>query len=111
MTNFRQTNERTDAPAPAAGRTEFAVTGMTCGNCARHVAEAIQSVAGVRSATVHLGQNRASVRWGAGAGANPAAVIQAVVAAGFEASVLEPSCAGENHTETKLAGWQLTLWI
>jgi Cu+-exporting ATPase len=84
---------------------------MTCGNCARHVAEAIQSVAGVRSATVHLEQNRASVRWGAGAGANPAAVIQAVVAAGFEASVLEPSCAGENHTETKLAGWQLTLWI
>ena len=45
----------------------FAITGMTCANCARHVTEAIQSVPGVSSATVRLEANRASVRWAAGA--------------------------------------------
>ena len=34
--------------------TRFVVEGMTCNNCARHVAEAIQSVPGVRTAAVNL---------------------------------------------------------
>ena len=34
--------------------TGLLVKGMTCGNCARHVTEAIQGVSGVRSATVSL---------------------------------------------------------
>jgi len=32
------------AHAPRPAGTELAITGMTCGNCARHVAEAIQGV-------------------------------------------------------------------
>jgi hypothetical protein len=48
-------------PIPAA--TEFVVSGMTCGNCARHVTEAAQGVAGVRSATVDLDAGHAQVYW------------------------------------------------
>ena len=46
--------EQREAPTAPATGTELAITGMTCGNCARHVTEAIQSVPGVRSATVRL---------------------------------------------------------
>src|SRR5438046_1333303 len=45
--------------------TELAISGMTCGNCARHVTEALQSVPGVRSANVKLDKQQASVRWAA----------------------------------------------
>ena len=41
----------------------FAIQGMTCVNCARHVTEAIQGVARVESASVDLETRRASVRW------------------------------------------------
>src|SRR6266702_7914618 len=68
--------------------TEFAITGMTCANCARHVTEALQGVAGVRSAMVRLDAQQASVRWTAGAEQNIPAVIQAVKAAGYGASVI-----------------------
>jgi cation transport ATPase len=52
--------------------TELSVSGMTCGNCARHVTEAIQSVPGVHSATVSLDSHSASVRWAAEGSRNPA---------------------------------------
>ena len=94
------------APPP---RTELAITGMTCSNCARHVTEAIQSVPGVHSATVRLETNQASVRWAAGAEASVAAVIQAVEKEGYGASITEahaPEPSGHN-----LGGWQLNLWV
>src|ERR1041385_5973674 len=69
--------------------TELEVTGMTCSNCARHVTEAIQGVAGVRSATVNLEQNKAVVRWADGDGQAVADVIGAVREAGFEAREIE----------------------
>ena len=43
--------------------TRLMIDGMTCGNCARHVTEALQSVAGVGSATVNLDAHQATVRW------------------------------------------------
>ncbi len=89
--------------------TELAVTGMTCGNCARHVTEAIQSVAGVHSATVRLEANEATVRWAAGAEQNVAAVIHAVEEAGYGASVAEASAHGPG--EHKPGAWHLNLWV
>ena len=65
--------------------TELLVGGMTCGNCARHVTEAIQSVSGVRSASVSLENKKATVRWNPGTPVNNPAVIEAVKKAGYEA--------------------------
>ena len=100
--------QRTKETAPASG-TDLAVTGMTCGNCARHVTEAIQSVPGVRSAEVRLEANQATVRWAAGAEQNVPAVVRAVEEAGYGASVAEISA--QKPGEHKLGGWQLSLWV
>ena len=54
---------KTPSSPTTAARTELSVSGMTCGNCARHVVEAIQTIPGVYSATVDLANKRASVRW------------------------------------------------
>ena len=94
---------RTDAAA------ELAITGMTCGNCARHVTEALQGVGGVSSVSVRLEASRASVRWAAGAEQDMAALIHAVEEAGYGASLAEAP--GHEHTESKLSGWQLNLWV
>ena len=58
--------------------TVLTISGMTCGNCARHVSEAIQRVAGVQSAAVNLGADEARVRWQNGVEPAPEAVIRAV---------------------------------
>jgi Cu+-exporting ATPase len=101
--------EQRAAPTAPPPWTELAITGMTCANCARHVTDAIQSVPGVRTATVRLEANQASVRWAAGAEQNVAAVIHAVEEAGYGSSVAETSA--REPGEQKLAGWQLNLWV
>ena len=77
-------------PANAvAGKTvvsEFAVVGMNCNNCARQVTEAIQRVAGVANAVVRLEEGRATVRWRSGGEPNVERVVQAVKAAGYDAT-------------------------
>src|SRR3954467_5981535 len=87
-------------------KTELAVTGMTCGNCARHVTEAIQSVPGVRSAMVSLDARSATVRWDAGAEENAPALVQAIEKEGYGAKVMESHAHGHDHAEHQLAGWQ-----
>jgi copper chaperone CopZ len=52
-----------NAPINHVSVTELSVSGMTCKNCARHVAEAIQEVPAVDSVTVNLEAYQASVRW------------------------------------------------
>ncbi len=89
--------------------TELLVKGMTCQNCARHVTEAIQSVPGVRSASVILDVGRASVRWNPGASQNVPAIIEAVQKAGYEAREFQPDTSA--CCETKLASWQINLWL
>ena len=82
---------------------------MTCGNCARHVTEAIQSVPGVRSATVNLDSRSASVRWAPNGEPNINAVVEAIEKEGYGAKVIE---AGQHdHGEHALAGWHLNLVI
>src|SRR5690348_11863928 len=89
--------------------TELSVSGMTCGNCARHVTEAIQSVPGVHSATVSLDSHSASVRWAADGSRNAAAVVEAIEKEGYGAKIVE---AGERDAaHHALAGWHLNLVI
>jgi Cu+-exporting ATPase len=86
--------------------TELHVSGMTCNNCARHVTEAIQGVAGVQSAAVSLLQSGASVRWHSAETKNVSAVLAAVSKAGYEARVIVTGAPAtpENH-------WQWTLIV
>ena len=100
---------RRTQPQPSRRVTELFVTGMTCNNCARHVTDALQSVAGVRSATVNLEGGQALVSWEAGAAPVPEAAIRAVEAEGFGARVAEAqSC---DRCEHKMSGWQFNLWV
>jgi Cu+-exporting ATPase len=62
---------------------------MNCGNCVRHVTEALQEVSGVVSATVSLETNRATVRWTPGQAENASLLIQAVKGAGYHATPVE----------------------
>ncbi len=100
--------ERGSAPH-SAPVTELAVSGMTCGNCARHVTEALQSVPNVRSATVSLEAGHASVRWTPGASPDVAALERVVKEAGYEAS---PAAAhSSEHEHDHSGGWQINLWL
>jgi copper chaperone CopZ len=40
---------------------DFAITGMTCSNCARHVTTALSAIPGVTKATVSLDAQQATV--------------------------------------------------
>ena len=82
---------------------------MNCNNCARHVTEAIQGVAGVRSATVLLEAGRASVRWNSGAEQNVPAVIEAVQKAGYTAKEIQAGTS--SCCKPKPSSWQINLWL
>jgi P-type Cu+ transporter len=110
MTGMTET--RTEAERPPGRKTTgttsyLSIEGMTCNNCARHVSEALQGVAGVRSATVNLDAHQATLRWLPEAAPDEAAAIQAVEREGFSARPLgEKSDA--NHA---ISGWRLNLWV
>ena len=102
--------KRNAAPtAQPASATELSVTGMTCGNCARHVAEAIQSVPGVRSAMIRLEDKAATVRWDKDAKQDTGAVIRAVAEAGYGAEVMAD--APERRAGDRMGGWRLNLLV
>ncbi len=85
--------------------TELGVSGMTCNNCARHVTEAIQGVAGVQSASVSLQHSRAAVRWNSSEAENVPAILAAISQAGFEAKEISHEAANE----PKQNRWQWNL--
>src|SRR3569833_1081796 len=95
--------------SPHSAVTELSVSGMTCGNCARHVTEAIQSVPGVHSATVSLDSRSASVRWAADGSRNSAAVVEAIEKEGYNAKVVEAHA--HDTAQHALAGWHTNLII
>ncbi len=64
---------------------EFAVTGMHCGGCVNSVTRAISRVPGVKDVQVSLEKKAATVEYD-GAAVAPAAIVAAIVAAGFDAS-------------------------
>jgi copper chaperone CopZ len=61
----------------------FTVTGMTCGNCERHVRHAAEHVAGVASVEVDLAGGRATVSFDPQA-TTAAAIAAAITEAGYE---------------------------
>ncbi len=68
------------------GRTEtmeLAVSGMTCGNCVGHVADALRGVPGVKRADVDLDGGAATVV--VKPGTDRAALVAAVAEAGYAA--------------------------
>ena len=64
---------------------EFSVGGMHCGGCVKSVTGAILRLPGVRTVDVSLERKAATVYYD-GATTNPAAIVAAIEAAGFEAA-------------------------
>jgi Cu+-exporting ATPase len=89
----------------------FRVTGMTCGNCARHVTQAIQSVPGVAGAVVELEAGQATVRWAAGAKLDVDAVVSAVEAQGFGAKPVALDAGAQAHDGGRMSGWRTNLMV
>jgi Cu+-exporting ATPase len=81
-------------PAPIDS-IDIPIQGMTCASCVGRVEKAIRSVEGVAAANVNLATERAHVEF-APSEANPAAVADAIRAAGYEPS--------ENSIELKIDG-------
>ena len=97
-----------NAETSIAPPTELAVTGMTCGNCARAVTGVIQNVTGVASVSVSLEQERATVRWSSSAQPDLPALLDALNRAGYGSSIIEP---GASAPTTKLGGWAVNLFL
>jgi Cu+-exporting ATPase len=91
--------------------TELRVTGMTCNNCARHVTEAIQGVAGVQSASVNLRNASASVRWNSADAKNISAILAAISNAGYEAKEVSPHKTGGLESSQSRWQWNLILGL
>jgi Cu+-exporting ATPase len=85
--------------APAMETLTLPVLGMTCASCQHHVEEALRSTAGVQSAHVDLIANRASVVFDPAVAA-PAAMIEAIRAAGYDA-VLPRTDASSSQASSK----------
>ena len=66
-------------------RKEFTVEGMSCGGCVQSVTRAIARLPGVRNVDVSLANKAATVEYD-GATIEPAAIVAAIEAAGFEAA-------------------------
>jgi Cu+-exporting ATPase len=74
------------AAAPEARRLDFGIHGMSCASCVAAVERALETVPGVRQATVNLATERGSVHYDP-ALAEPGAVIRAVAQAGYTPAV------------------------
>jgi Cu+-exporting ATPase len=82
----------------ATGATEsltLPVLGMTCASCQHHVEEALRSTAGVASARVDLMAHRATVVFDPAIVA-PAALIEAIRGAGYDAVLPRPGAASQS---------------
>jgi Cu+-exporting ATPase len=101
----------TARPTSHGARSQLTVEGMSCGNCVRHVTEALQAVPGVASTVVSLEGKRASVRWAPGAPENVAGLVQAVERVGYHAAPAEDRGVSDGRdTEYAHAGlWGLNV--
>lgn len=118
------------APPPAS-TTQFAVDGMTCQNCARHVREAAQAIPAVADAHVELEANRLTVRWRTSPSATPSlrpsvspspapavlpldALLHAVREAGYEIRALppaDPGHAADPASWSPFKGWRFNVVV
>jgi len=75
---------------------DLAVTGMTCASCVNRVEKALARVPGVTEASVNMATERAHV---AGTHPDPAALIQAVQKAGYEATQIKHQAPPIDHAQ------------
>ncbi|GDY23029.1 copper-translocating P-type ATPase [Verrucomicrobiota bacterium] len=113
------------AAPPPASTTQFAVDGMSCQNCARHVREAAQSIPAVADAHVELEANRLTVRWRTTSAVSPPpspsvppspldAVLHAVREAGFEIRALpsaDPGPLADPASWSPFKGWRFNVVV
>jgi copper chaperone len=72
----------------------FTVTGMTCGNCERHVRQAAERVAGVTGVQVDRPANRATVSFDP-TQTSPEAIAAAITAAGYDTAASSGGASGQ----------------
>ena len=84
---------------------------MTCNNCARHVTEAIQGVAGVQSASVNLQNASAAVRWNSGDDKNVSGILTAISKAGYEAKEISAEANANSQFQQNRWQWNLILGL
>ncbi len=77
---------------------QLSVTGMTCGNCVKHVDHAIRAIAGVEDVQVELASGNVRIQGEFPQGIEP--IIAAIVEEGYTAAVL----AAANTTQTTPSG-------
>jgi copper chaperone CopZ len=65
---------------------QLSVTGMTCGNCVKHVDHAIRAIAGVKNVQVDLASGNVSVQGEFAQGLEP--IIAALAEEGYSATAL-----------------------
>ena len=65
---------------------QLTVTGMTCGNCVKHVDHAIRTIAGVKDVQVDLASGNVSVQGEFAQGLEP--IIAALAEEGYPSTVL-----------------------
>jgi Cu+-exporting ATPase len=80
-------------PAGGPGGVSLALTGMHCASCVTTIEKALTAVPGVSEASVNLGTSRADVR---GADLDPARLVAAVRASGYDASPAGDTTADED---------------
>jgi Cu+-exporting ATPase len=90
-------------------RTELLIEGMTCSNCARKVAQALQSVSGVQDANVELDLNRAAVVWAESRSPDVEALLQSVKQAGFRAQRADSDSPAPDAPSSYLATWRFNV--
>jgi len=69
----------------ATVKQEFAIDGMSCGGCVKSVTRAVSQLTGVRAVDVSLEKKAATIEYD-GTAIEPAAIVAAIEAAGFEAT-------------------------
>lgn len=90
----------------SAATVEFAIEGMTCSNCVRHVTEALQSVPEVASAGVALQTGHANVRWRDQP--NVPAVLAVLREAGYPGRVHDPTAIKNKNLFSVFTTWRGT---
>ncbi|MGD0902826.1 MAG: heavy metal translocating P-type ATPase [Terracidiphilus sp.] len=85
------------------------VLGMTCASCQHHVEEALRSTPGVESARVDLMAHRASVVFDLAIAA-PAALIEAIRSAGYDAVLPRSDATSATPTDNLAAGAERKAW-
>jgi len=84
---------------PIASTVEFSIEGMTCASCVGRVEKALNAVPGVKSATVNLSTEKATIILGESVGAHT--LIQAVEGAGYTAQVLDQTSKLDDEKEAR----------